>query len=1470
MIPQKYFAKTAGNFYNLKSLDPSQQKPTAEFPGIFTMAGQKIIAIALGGLMVLTFLAAPSAADDWPSYKADAAKSSVSREKLAFPLKQIWVYEPSQPPRPAWPQPGRELHRNDFDYAFQPVVAGGIVYFGSSADDTVRAIDAATGQLKWRFTTGGPVRFAPEIAGGKCYTASDDGWLYCLDALNGNFIWKFRAAPNDRRIIGNGRSISRWPCRSGVLVDDGVAYVTAGMWPSEGIYVYALDAQTGQILWCNDTSGSMYQSLPHGGSWAITGVCPQGYLLASKETLLVPTGRSVPAAYDRRTGRLLYYHQGDNKFNGGSWATIAGLHFLNPAHGWSPDLHVDFGESAPRTGDGMAVYDLVTGKLAGTLPNRHRVLAGANVLYGVGGGTLQARGKVKWTTDCPHPYSIALARDSVLIGSADAITAFAAADGSQLWREQVQGQVRGIAIADGRIIAATDKGTLYCFEPADDSTRNLAVSARPSSNAASTNTGQDIVKFAQQSNITKGYALVIGSSDARIAEALAVNTRLHVIAVLSDESVVAAERERLITDTKLYGTRIAVHQLDSLASLPFASSFANLVVVSGKTQGLSGKELYRVLRPCGGVMYFDRMERQAALSIPEQANLPHSQIQMRGAFVTFVRGKLDGAFDWDSKATGDRLVRWPLELLWFGAPGPARMVNRSWGAPSPLPANGRYFVVGEHHLIAVDAYNGAELWSREIGRLSWSNPSITADDDSVYLNFTNIAFELGAHSGNLKKTFGRPKTSKRFSLTEPQSFDFRLDKSHSATVTLRKTPDGLKVTLVTRDPDVTSQDSWELFFDFRVPNQRFGLYGPGTFQLIVEAKTGISKPGAGPSHPPVTATGGRTSDGTQIVLQLSWKEIEKLTGSTPEGFAFATTLNSYTGARPDRFPVKLLKTHKFADANSPAVNNGWATFVLDDSAPAPHIVTAELDELPVVARQKRRQPQRSEEYSELKRRSHPLTGQETPTLYQRAYGCGRWISAEAMDFFRSGTLGFYDLKDDSGLRNFGGIRPACNTNMIPALGLLLFSQGSAPCSCSYNFQTSFSLAPAQLRRNEDWAVFFRTQADAPIRQAALNFGAPGDRRDKNGLLWLGLPRPSAQLSMTVPCKLSFQDGFDAYRINADRTTIKGTDRPWIYASGLRSLRQAVLDVSSGRLRSATLRKLPKIDARLDDACWDGTFPLPADQENASVFIRHDQDNLYVAYERPANIDRRGRTKPWIKTTTGKDPPVWDDDSFELYLSNPNRTAYLHLGVAASGARYDAIWPPRTVNSDMPPSDATETAGKEDSSWNATWSSAAQAGENAFIVELAIPWKTIAASGLDKNHLTVRADYHGEMPKTPADSVDVAPVVLGTRGAYDPFWYFSPLDLDAKIPPRPYTVRLHFAELEEFEPGQRVFDVKLQGKLVLSNFDITDQAGGIRKAIAKEFKGIRTSDKLTLELIPRPGPGTKKTAPIISAIEIYEE
>ena len=70
-------------------------------------------------------------------------------------------------------------------------------------------------------------------------------------------------------------------------------------------------------------------------------------------------------------------------------------------------------------------------------------------------------------------------------------------------------------------------------------------------------------------------------------------------------------------------------------------------------------------------------------------------------------------------------------------------------------------------------------------------------------------------------------------------------------------------------------------------------------------------------------------------------------------------------------------------------------------------------------------------------------------------------------------------------------------------------------------------------------------------------------------------------------------------------------------------------------------------------------------------------------------------------------------------------------------------------------------------------------------------------------------------------------------------------------------------------GQRVFDVKLQGSAVLENFDIVRAAGGADTAVVKEFRGVRASDRLQIEFVPRTTPSDQRTAPLVSSIEVLK-
>jgi hypothetical protein len=82
--------------------------------------------------------------------------------------------------------------------------------------------------------------------------------------------------------------------------------------------------------------------------------------------------------------------------------------------------------------------------------------------------------------------------------------------------------------------------------------------------------------------------------------------------------------------------------------------------------------------------------------------------------------------------------------------------------------------------------------------------------------------------------------------------------------------------------------------------------------------------------------------------------------------------------------------------------------------------------------------------------------------------------------------------------------------------------------------------------------------------------------------------------------------------------------------------------------------------------------------------------------------------------------------------------------------------------------------------------------------------------------------------------------------------------------RSFTVRLHFLEPQDLPAGARTFDVSIQGRCLLPAFDIVKSAGGPRRAVVAEIKGIRADRTLNVVLKPRQG------TPILSGLEVLAE
>jgi len=117
-------------------------------------------------------------------------------------------------------------------------------------------------------------------------------------------------------------------------------------------------------------------------------------------------------------------------------------------------------------------------------------------------------------------------------------------------------------------------------------------------------------------------------------------------------------------------------------------------------------------------------------------------------------------------------------------------------------------------------------------------------------------------------------------------------------------------------------------------------------------------------------------------------------------------------------------------------------------------------------------------------------------------------------------------------------------------------------------------------------------------------------------------------------------------------------------------------------------------------------------------------------------------------------------------------------------------------------------------------------------------------------------------------IDVGAAHAAPAAVYQSERYGAPLIYTLPVPPGgPYTVRLHFAELFDSDPGSRIENVSINGKPVLTDFEIFAAAGGLNKAVVKEFPGIRPDKNGNITLSFAATAASPDQNAKVSAIEI---
>ncbi len=1052
-------------------------------------------------------------AQDWPEYMNDNQRSGISSCKLKSSLNLEWHYKPVAAPAPAWPAPAKTdfWHREAnlkprviYDRAYHAISVGDKVYFGTSSNDKVYCLDASSGEEIWSFFTGGPVRLAPTVVDGMLYVGSDDGVAYCLNAESGKMIWKINTAEGKTYIPGNGRMIPTASIRTSIVVDDDTAYFCSGMFPNEGVSLYAVNAKTGKIIWQKDNLN----------------ISPQGYMLASKTNLYIPTGRTQPKIYSRKDGcRVGNFSDG----NGGTYALLVDDEIIFGA-GDEGELN-NYPSCSTKEEDEIAMFlglqiivkddisylrsdkelsairrkkyvadyknwakaqdkkrdlshdlwDLREKRKTASPAQVKKIDSKIQTLieginkYESKREEIEAGGLV-WKTDIDASYSMILSGNSIIVGGNGKVDIYDISTGEKKWTHKVNGNVYSLAAANGKLLVSTNSGDIYSFASKKSSTpqlHNAEIVENPYKDDINAQLYSDAVnRIISSTGVKKGYCLVIGSETGHLVYEIAKRTNLKVIGIEENEAKVEKSR-RLLDSAGIYGSRVSIIH-GNLKDLPFNKYLANLIVsdklmMSGDLP-TTADEVYRVLKPYGGIAYLG-VEKGNKLFVEQWTEKSSEKWDVNNSWTTIKRGEVSGTGEWThlyaepgNTACSNDSVEGPFQIQWFGQPGPREMINRHSRPMSPLFKDGRLFVPGDNRIICVDAYNGTPLWnryvpdSRVLGALRDCG-TMAVTEDHVYIAAGQAALGFKVADGDQDIALEAPQVvpgqeSKwgYLSIVDNQIFGSGKKPSASITILARDNCD-------TFEGDYRDMVSSDFLFSLdRMSGETLWTYRGLVFNNTITIG----------------------DDFIYFVESRNKKAILDFDGRLRvddfcEGPTFIVKLNKKTGEKlwekEFKFPYSQIMFLAFTKGTllvtgsfNVIANVHYRIYAFDGGNGE------------VKWQQEYKGGQIGGSHGE--QWQHPVvigeriflfpyifnlsTGKRDDVTFDKG-GCGAFSGSANNLFARNSNPTFYDLykEDRQGTHLTKVNRPGCWINIIPAGDLISIPEASSGCTCDYPIQTSF-------------------------------------------------------------------------------------------------------------------------------------------------------------------------------------------------------------------------------------------------------------------------------------------------------------------------------------------------------------------------------------------------------------------------------
>lgn len=373
----------------------------------------------------------PELTDDWVNLLGNAAHTGVSASVLTPPLSLAWT---------------KNIGANI--YMSSPIIYQGNVYVASVDENLqqeagVYSLDGVTGKIRWKYPVRNSIKNTIIIEKGILFAQDVQGFLYAIDALNGNLVWEKQLPVEPLpSLIG------------GLVASDGIVYAGTGKGLS------ALEAATGNILWQNkDWSG---------------GEGTTSTFSVSKNTLIASSQWRGLYGNDLKSGKLKWHLSDHGIRNRGASAAVHGdllyitsansLFIIQPANGnvivrkeypFSVDV-----TSTPLLTDQLIVFGTVDSGLVAvdkeTLEYKWNYLTNDALAY-----TAPYTRKESSTIET----SPVLSGNTIYFGASDgAVYGVSKDDGKLVWKHATGAPVFGsVAISGNTLVAVDLGGNVYAF-----------------------------------------------------------------------------------------------------------------------------------------------------------------------------------------------------------------------------------------------------------------------------------------------------------------------------------------------------------------------------------------------------------------------------------------------------------------------------------------------------------------------------------------------------------------------------------------------------------------------------------------------------------------------------------------------------------------------------------------------------------------------------------------------------------------------------------------------------------------------------------------------------------------------------------------------------------------------------------------------------------------------------------------------